>query len=144
MAGGREGARLMLRLTVTACLFACPLFWANSAFADSAPIAISINAGPLPAGLQSLERVTGIELLFDSGLVSGLQSPAVQGQLTPEEALKQLVAGKNLAIRRAQSGAWIVERPAAAPLAQQDVPVTEILVIGRRTQNADIRRTEDD
>ena len=105
---------------------------------------VSIGAGPLPTGLQTLERQTGIELLFDHALVSGLESPAVQGNLTAEAALRELLAETELGARRAESGAWIVERPTAPPLARPDAVVPEILVVGQRTQNADIRRFEND
>ncbi|HEV7692172.1 MAG TPA: TonB-dependent receptor [Hyphomonadaceae bacterium] len=94
--------------------------------------------------LQDLERQTGIELLYDGQLVSGIQSPGVRGTLTTEDALRQLLAETNLTVRRAESGAWIIERPETPTLAQQDAAVTQILVMGARTQNADIRRTETD
>jgi outer membrane receptor protein involved in Fe transport len=105
---------------------------------------VSIGAGPLPQSLQTLERQTGIELLFDSSSIIGLQSPAVRGNLSTEGALRQLLAKTDLTVRRAESGAWIVERPAAPPLARPDAVVPEILVVGQRTQNADIRRFEND
>ena len=107
-------------------------------------VPVTIVAGPLPSGLRDLERQTGVELLYDGSLISGREAPAVHGSLTTEDALRQLLAGTDLTVRRAASGAWIIERPTAAPLAQQDAPVAEILVIGRRTQNTDIRRTEND
>src|SRR5262245_17393274 len=107
-------------------------------------MAIRIRPGPLPHGLQTLERQTGIELLFDHAVVSEVEAPAVQGSLTPEAALRELLAATDLRARRADSGAWILERPAAAPLARPDAEVPEILVVGQRTQNADLRRFEND
>src|SRR5262249_26514458 len=126
------------------CLCAWLLTWAGSLAAKPYATAISIEAGSLSDGLQALQRQTGIELLFDSSVVSGHSNPAVQGAFTAEAALQALLAPSELSVRRASSGAWIVERAAAPPLAQPDVTVAEILVIGRRTQNADIRRFEND
>jgi iron complex outermembrane recepter protein len=120
------------------------LTFIGPAFAQSYVIPVSIGAGPLTAGLQTLERQTGIELLFDGGLITGFQSPAVQGDLTPEAALRQLLSETALTVRRAESGAWVVEPPAAPALAQPDAVVPEILIVGQRTENADIRRTEND
>src|SRR5262249_52112985 len=60
------------------------------------------------------------------------------------DALRQLLSLTDLNARRAESGAWIVEPPAAAPLARPDAVVPEILVTSQRTQNADIRRFEND
>jgi iron complex outermembrane recepter protein len=117
---------------------------AAPAFAAPYVIPVSIAAGPLPDALLTLERQTGIELLFDRAIVNGLQSPAISGNFTADAALSQLLADSGLSARRAQSGAWIVERPSAPPLARPDAEVPEILVVGQRTQNADIRRFEDD
>ena len=133
----------MVRRTAVGLFFAWPLMWVASAIAQHSN-AVNIVAGPLPDSLASLERQTGIELLFDNSLVSGVQSPAVRGDLTTEAALRELLAATELTVRRAESGAWIVEAPAGPPLARPDAIVPEILIIGHRTQNADIRRIEDD
>ena len=67
------------------------------------------------------------------------------GSVTAEVALQRLLAETNLRLRRAQSGAWIVERPDTPPLAQPDAPVPEVVIVtGRRLFNADIRRSEND
>jgi iron complex outermembrane receptor protein len=112
--------------------------------ADAPAIPVNIAAGPLSACLRALERQTGIELLYDGDLISNAQAPGVQGNLAAEEALRQLVADTSLTVRRTQSGAWILEQPVTPPLAQQDAEVAQIVVVGLRTQNADIRRTEND
>jgi len=125
-------------LTVGALTLSSP------AFAALYPQALNISAGPLPDSLQILESQTGIELLYDHTLIIGLQSPPVHGDFTTEAALRQLLADTSLTARRAKSGAWIVERSAAPPLLQQDAVIPEILVVGQRTQNADIRRFEND
>jgi iron complex outermembrane recepter protein len=130
--------------TTLALFSAWALTFAGAAFSQSYVIPVSIDAGPLPYGLQTLQRQTGIELLFDSGLVRDFQTPAIDGHFTTEDALRQLLAATDLTVRRAESGAWIVEPPDAPPLARPDAVVPEILVVGQRTQNADIRRFEND
>jgi outer membrane receptor protein involved in Fe transport len=55
-----------------------------------------------------------------------------------------VLADRGLVAGRAQAGAWNVEPGCAPALAQPDAEVPEILVVGQRTQNADIRRFEDD
>jgi outer membrane receptor protein involved in Fe transport len=112
--------------------------------ADALEFPVSIVDGPLSSGLKALESQTGVELLYDGNLVREFSSPAVVGEFTTEAALQQMLSESDLTVRRAASGAWIIERRTTPPLAQQDAAVSEILVIGRRTQNADIRRTEDD
>jgi len=101
----------LVRRAAVVLFIACTLTLAGPALAKPYAMAISIGAGPLPASLQALERQSGIELLFDHSVVSELESPPVQGTLTPEEALQRLLAATDLSARRAESGAWIVERP---------------------------------
>ena len=134
----------MFGRTVVAVLSAWALILPSLAHADALEFPVSISDGPLFAGLKALESQTGIELLYDGNVVRELRSPAVVGKLTTEAALQQLLSETELTVRRAASGAWIIERRATPPLAQQDAAVAEILVVGRRTQNADIRRSEDD
>ena len=134
----------MARRTALTFLSACTLSLASAAFAESGLIPVSIRSGPLAYSLQSLQRETGIELLFDRALVNGVQAPAVDDNLTIEAALRQLLADTDLRIRRARSGAWIIEQPDTPPLAQPDAAVPEVMVVGQHTQNADIRRFEND
>jgi len=127
-----------------AFLYACALVMPGLVRADALEFPVSIAGGPLRTGLKTLESQTGIELLYDGNVVRDLRSPPVVGKLTTEGALQQMLTETDLTVRRASSGAWIIERRTTPPLAQQDAAVAEILVVGRRTQNADIRRIEDD
>jgi iron complex outermembrane recepter protein len=134
----------MFRRATVAVLSAGALVLSSLVRADALEFSVSIGDGPLFTGLKALESQTGIELLYDGDVVRELRSPRVVGKLTTEVALQQLLSETELTIRRAASGAWIIERRTTPPLAQQDAAVAEILVVGRRTQNADIRRFEDD
>jgi iron complex outermembrane recepter protein len=134
----------MFRRTTTtlACTFALAL--PALARAAAPEFSVTLDDGPLSTSLKNLERQTGVELLYDGDVIRNIRSPAINGKLPIEGTLKQMLDGSALKARRASSGAWIIERQTTAPLEQQDAPVAEILVIGTRTQNADIRRTEDD
>ena len=114
------------------------------ALAATSAASVDIRPQPLASALQDLARQTGAELLFDQALVRGLEARAVRGRMTAEGALPRLLDGTSLTVRRAASGALIIERRATAPLARQDAAVPEILIVGRRTQNSDIRRLEND
>lgn len=115
---------------------------------------VQLRAGPLASALQDLARQTGVELLYDRGLVRGARASSVRGNLTAEAALRQLLGDTGFTMRRAASGAWLVERrpPAARPPAEfpaaaappPELEAPEILVIGNRTQNFDLRRREND
>lgn len=134
----------MTRPIVAALLSAWALTLADLARADAVEYPVSILEGALPTCLKALENQTGVELLYDGSVVREFRAPSVVGKFTTEAALQQLLSETELTVRRATSGAWIIERRTTAPLAQQDAAVAEILVVGRRTQNADIRRFEDD
>jgi iron complex outermembrane receptor protein len=142
---GRDaGVELMLWRLALSLWFVSPLAFSDCAFAQEQAYRVRVGAGPLPVSLQQLQRQMGIELLFDPSLVSGLDAPAVVGDLSTEAALRQLLAQSGLTLRRASSSAWIIERPNAEPLEEQDAAAPEIIVIGRRSQNSDIRRFEND
>ena len=133
-----------MRKTTIAFLHVWTLTICAAALAESHFADVSVGAGSLRLSLASLQRQTGMELLFDSAVVNGLKSPAVEGKLSEEDALRALLTETELTVRRANSGAWIIE-PREAPLVSQpDAPIPEILVTGQRTQNADIRRLEND
>jgi iron complex outermembrane receptor protein len=117
---------------------------ADTASAEPSLTRIRVSAGPLSHTLQEISRETGSELLFDRRLVAGFKVGGINATTTPMAALQTVLAGTPLVVRRAASGALIIEQTAAPPLARQDVAVSEILVLGRRTQNVDIRRQETD
>ena len=106
---------------------------------------VDIRGGPLPAALAELARETGTELLFDANLVRRLGARPLRGRMTPRDALARLLAGTGVGFREARGTFILFLLPPSAPSnADQDPPVAEILVTGRRTQNADIRRTRND
>lgn len=100
---------------------------------------------PLSRVLADLARQTGTELLFDAALVQGLRARPVRGRPRVDAALRQLLTGTGIGYRRTRDGAYILYPlvPSPPPPAE-DLAAPEILVIGRRSQNADIRRTEND
>lgn len=131
-------------LIFSLALVSCPAEGAPKR-ADGHQFMVDIRPGSLSGSLQELARQTGIDLLFDRELLNDRRSPGFRGKLPVEAALKRLLAGSDLIARRAPSGAWIVEKrlaPDAKP--HEDLPVPEILVVGRRTQDVDLRRREND
>ena len=118
-----------------------PPAWAANA------IRFHIAAGPLDDALNILSRVAGVELLFDHSQVVGRRAPALQGVYTPQQALDRLLARAGLTWRETDGGAYVirvetVSKPPAPPTPH--IAVAEILVVGRRSLNADIARSEDD
>ncbi|MBN9342005.1 MAG: STN domain-containing protein, partial [Comamonadaceae bacterium] len=68
------------------------------AAAQAAPF--DIPAQPLPEALARFAAQSGAQLVYPPGLVQGRRSSAVQGTLDAEAALRQLLQGSGLELRR--------------------------------------------
>lgn len=89
--------------------------------ADSAPRDFSIPAGDAAVTLAEFARQSGEQIAFFSDNVRGQPTPAIEGRLTPYEALQRMLANTNLTVRRDPgTGAMTVVRRAEPP-----VPVTK-------------------
>lgn len=124
-----------------------------------------IPAQPLDAALRAFARASRQQILFDRELVRGKRSLAVVGSFSAEEAVARLLEGSGLHARRTKAGSWVVASTegngpgddsdaeiaagrGASSWGEDVVPegqegIAEILVVGSRSQNVDIRRSED-
>ncbi|MNG60429.1 Ferric-pseudobactin receptor precursor [compost metagenome] len=66
---------------------------------QAAPVQVDIPAQALSNALTELGRQTGLQILFEPGLVSGKKSTAVSGSLEPDAALKALLGNAGLTYR---------------------------------------------
>lgn len=98
----------------------------------------------LDTALLDLARQGGIELILAAPIPRTMSAPKVGGRHSIEDALALLLAGSGLTYRRSADGAYIVATLARAPAEPEAVAMPDILVIGRKTQNSDIRRREND
>lgn len=88
-------------------------------------VSVSLAAGPLDQALIRLAQQTHVRIMVQSQLVAGLKAPAIQGQMTPREALDQLLAGAGLEAQQARPGVLVVRRarlPITAPRAAPQNP----------------------
>lgn len=80
-----------------------------------------IDGGPLREALIAYARQSRRQLLYASNLVEGRRAPALHGRFDPDEALRRLLAGTGIGVRRAgnayvlEAGPRPLSRPAAAP-----------------------------
>ncbi|MEW6436331.1 MAG: STN domain-containing protein [Pseudomonadota bacterium] len=72
-------------------------------------IVFDIPAQPLAHALDSYGRATGMAVLVDQSLTSGRRSADVEGMLTPDQALRIMIAGSGLSIRYAGDDAFTLE-----------------------------------
>lgn len=83
-------------------------FYAGSLWADTAATSINIPAQSLDTALQQLARQSGVQILFVSDLVKGLQSSKLQGQLTLEQASQQLLQETHLQLKPLGEGRYSI------------------------------------
>jgi iron complex outermembrane receptor protein len=156
--GQRRGARTAATRTlhnvgaVSGLLFAFALSAPTSALAQS--VQLNLPADDLTAELGQLARAAGIELLFDRSLVVQRRGAPVVGSFTPSQALTRALAGTGLTFRRSFAGAYVVVAESSAPLTSarptSSAPtpavdtISELLVTGSRSLNADVPRRRDD
>jgi iron complex outermembrane receptor protein len=141
----RRGALfgLVAAIAVAAC--------AHQSCAAEARGPMDIPAQDLAGALRRLSRIGRVDLLFDPAVASGRAAAAVSGNLTVQEALDALLKGTDLVSRKTPTGGFSIVRRArlmapdrAPPAPPSDPAVAEILVVGRRLLNVDIRRSKDD
>ncbi|NYT78114.1 TonB-dependent receptor [Alcaligenaceae bacterium] len=68
--------------------------------AQETRVAINIPAQPLEQALRQLGKQTGLALFFSQKIVAGQNAPAVNGSLSPDEALHRLLADTGVQFRR--------------------------------------------
>lgn len=85
------------RQTAAFCLIGFML--ASLARADESAFALDIPAQSLKGALSALAEQTGLQIVYQTDLATGLSSPAVKGKLTPSEALQRLLRGSGLGSR---------------------------------------------
>ncbi|MET3666071.1 TonB-dependent receptor [Caulobacter sp. 1776] len=106
---------------------------------------VDIRGGSLQGALAELGRENGLDILYSADLVRGRRTPAVKGPLTAEQAVALLLVGSGVGYRITPDGVFVLfELPRRQIADPGDGAISEVLILGRRTQNADIRRTEND
>ncbi|GGF51590.1 hypothetical protein GCM10011611_67620 [Aliidongia dinghuensis] len=69
---------------------------------------LDIPAQPLASALYAYSAATAIQVAADGALVSGRQSAELRGAFAPEDALRDLLAGTGLTVRRTAADAFVL------------------------------------
>jgi iron complex outermembrane receptor protein len=77
----------------------------------AARISLDIPAQPLSQALVRFSTATGMQVFVNAGLLRGINSPGVNGALTPSDALSRLLAGTGLTYRFTNASTVAIERP---------------------------------
>lgn len=124
----RRGAHLAVLAAILLASVLALVFAAHAAEGDSGstaqPVTFDIPAQPLVTALHAFGRRAGVQVLYDSRSAAGRQSVAVQGSLTPDEALKRLLGNTDLEIRHARSDSITLISPAPP---ERDLPPPDAL-----------------
>ncbi len=145
-------------LTGTAAIAAIAIATPGAALAQEKSFDLPAQAAS--TGIPAFAQQAGIQLLTSGDVVRGKRTNAVRGTYEVDAALRMLLAGTGLEASPDTAGTGIITiRTVGAPgesyagggsgsderAAQAGQRgISEILVVGSRTQNVDVRRTEDD
>ncbi|QJC80834.1 TonB-dependent siderophore receptor [Pseudomonas umsongensis] len=99
--------------------------------------AIRIPAQPLGQALSQLGQQTSLQVFFSPELVAGKQAPAVDGNIAPEEALRQLLQGSGLQYQINEGSVTLLPAPASAANGPLELGATDIKVVGDWLGDAD-------
>ncbi|OEY94457.1 TonB-dependent siderophore receptor [Acinetobacter qingfengensis] len=102
-----------LRLTKISLVLATVLY-AGAVFADTAHH-VQIPAQRLDLALQNLAQQSGAQILFVTNVVINYQSESLSGDLTVEQALQELLKGKNLQIKKIGENKFSIVKLAVQP-----------------------------
>ncbi len=92
--------------------------------------AIHIQAQPLGQALSQLGQQTSLQVFFSPELVAGKQALAVDGNLSPEQALRQLLQGSGLEYQIDEGSVTLIPAPTSAANGPLELGVTDIKVVG--------------
>ncbi|NUU36218.1 TonB-dependent receptor [Pseudomonas sp. C2B4] len=82
---------------------------ADTSAQQGAQFSFSMAAKPLPQALSEFSRVTGISVVYTDEAPYGLNAPAVNGQMSAEQALQRLLSGSGFTFRRTDGHTMALE-----------------------------------
>ena len=115
----------------------------TASLAQTPTYKFDIPAEDLGTALRAFGQIAGQQIIFAEGDVAGRASPALTGAYTADEALKHLIAGTALKVRRTQSGVIVVgnDKSADASAATSESVHSEVVVTGSRIHRTDTAST---
>lgn len=96
------GRRSRLSLLIAGMTLAATLH------AHDGTYAVNLPAQPLDQAINALAGQTGSRILFATEVAEGLSAPAVNGELTVEQALQRLLQGSQLHVQKTADGGFLV------------------------------------
>ncbi|MBD1550970.1 TonB-dependent receptor [Pseudomonas typographi] len=107
-----------------ASLLASAIVFAMPAMAQAVTYDFHIHRQPLVGALNAFSQATGWQVGLPAALADGVDSPGVAGQLPPEQALAQLLAGTGLGYQQLAAQSVVLSSQAAVELPQTTISAT--------------------
>ena len=132
----------------TPASFLCLLLLAAAALpgataADAARRQFNLPASSVEASLKLLSQQSGVEVLYPTNFARGVRTNPVSGNLTPREALEQMLVGTGLsAAQDEKSGALTVRRAPEVPSAKKAAARVESTPASRAASDSAVATEE--
>ncbi|QLF93846.1 TonB-dependent siderophore receptor [Pseudomonas sp. ABC1] len=94
-------------------LLAASILLAGAVHAQDAIHSLSLPAQHLDQALNALAGQTGGRILFATDIAENLPAPALDGELTIQQALQRLLQGSSLTVQEMGDGSFVVAEPVA-------------------------------
>ena len=94
----------------------------SSVAADEPSVTFNLPAQSMSSALNNFAIQANLQMFFEEATVSGLQAPAVVGQMSPHEALHTLLANTQLEAVQNADGTYVVRTKRAVPKIARRAP----------------------
>ncbi|NMK48510.1 TonB-dependent receptor [Achromobacter sp. Bel] len=98
--------------------------------AQEAPVSVNIPAQPLGDALLQLGAQTSLQIFYSQDVLAGQTARAISGNLSPEEALRQLLQGTGIAYTRKGNNVTLSRAKAAADTVQLEAVTVTAGILG--------------
>jgi iron complex outermembrane receptor protein len=88
---------------------------------------VNVPSQALGAALNEFSRQTGVQVFAAGDVIAGTSSRAVEGRLTVDQALSQMLAGSSLEATRTANGGFAIHRATSLPGAQGTLPTVQVV-----------------
>lgn len=135
-----------LSLALLAAVIGAAVGSVPSRAAANRVVAFDVRRETLTSALFDVARQAGVDLMVSDPVVDRGAPRVLKGRMSVETAIARLLDGSGLGVRRTPDGVFVVFAlpSVAAPQVDEVVTLPELLITGRRSQNSDIPRTQDD
>lgn len=100
--------------------------------AQAQTFSLNLPAQPLATSLSQVAQQTQVQLLFDETLLRNVQAPALSGQFSPEDAIRQLLRASAFTLVKVDN--TLVVRPSEVPANEQGINLSALSIVGDGAQ----------